>query len=252
MGFKTDLGRSREVNEDNILVDTELGLFIVADGMGGHEAGEVASSIAVEEIANYIRDQLGCGKETSVVVEEAIIKANGEIIRNALPLVDEGEMGTTVVLALIAGEQVLVAHVGDSRAYLIANGFMKQLTHDHTFVADWVREGRITVDEARNHASRHGLYSVLGIDDEIEYESVQWPWNQGSSLLLCSDGLTDMLTDDQIMDVVNRTEDPQEACNLLVEEANVRGGADNISVIIVSHTQAYPAQLRQEEPRRGG
>ncbi len=240
VGFKTDVGRSRALNEDNILVDAELGLFIVADGMGGHDAGELASSIAVVEIANHIRSRIGAEKETGGIVEEAIIKANTEIIRSAPIRVDEAEMGTTVVLALIRGSRVLISHMGDSRAYMIANGAMTQLTNDHTFVADWLREGSITVDEARTHESRHGLYAALGVDDEIEVETVEWPWDAHSCLLLCSDGLTDMLPDDRIAAIVNGSNEPQQACDLLVREANERGGTDNISVIIVTQTPVHP------------
>jgi PPM family protein phosphatase len=240
VGFKTDLGLCRTVNEDNLLIDRELGLFIVADGMGGHQDGELASSIAVVEITNNIRDQIGRGKETREVVEEAIINANAEIIRSTRRQVDEAEMGTTVVLALIRGNRVFVAHVGDSRAYVITNGAMKQLTHDHTFVADWLREGSITIEEARTHEARHGLYAALGVEDRIEPDAAEWPWDNCSCLLLCSDGLTDMLPDAQIMGIVNRSDNPQEACDLLVEAANEMGGSDNISVIIVRQTDKRP------------
>jgi len=233
IGFKTDLGRIRDVNEDNLLVDAELGLFIVADGLGGHEAGELASSIAVVEIANRIRSQIGQGNDARGVVEEAILNAHEEIVKSGSDHSDTLEMGTTVVLALVRGDRVLISHVGDSRAYMIANSVMRQLTHDHTFVEDWLRTGRITVEEARNHRSRHGIYSALGIDDEIETETTEWPWDSGSSLLLCSDGLTDMVADDRIEAIINGSEDPQQACNRLVEEANEMGGADNITVIVV-------------------
>jgi len=233
IGFRTDLGRIRDVNEDNLLVDSELGLFIVADGLGGHEAGELASSIAVVEIANHIRRQIGQGNEARAAVEEAIVKAHEEILKSGSDHSDTLEMGTTVVLALVKGDRVLISHVGDSRAYMIANSVIKQLTHDHTFVEDWLRTGRITVEEARNHRSRHGIYSALGIDDEIETETTEWPWESGSSLLLCSDGLTDMVADDRIEAIINGWEDPQQACDRLVEEANEMGGADNISVIVV-------------------
>jgi protein phosphatase len=240
VGFKTDLGRSRVLNEDNLLVDMELGLFVVADGLGGHEAGELASSIAVVEIANHIRNQIGKGKENKVVIEEAIIKANAEIRKSGPDKVELAEMGTTVVLALLRGNGALISHVGDSRAYMFSNGAMKQLTHDHTFVADWLREGRITVEEARTHESRHGLYAALGVEDGIEPETAEWPWDPDSCLLLCSDGLTDMLTDDGITAIVNRSDSPQQACDLLVEAANEMGGTDNISVIIVRQTDKHP------------
>jgi serine/threonine protein phosphatase PrpC len=240
VGFKTDLGRSRALNEDNLLVDLELGLFVVADGLGGHDAGELASSIAVAEIASHVREQISQGEETRRVVEQAIIKANAEIRKSGPTGLDEAEMGSTVVLALLRGNRALISHVGDSRAYMITNGAMKQLTHDHTFVADWVRQGSITVEEARTHESRHGLYAALGVEDGIEPETAEWPWDPDSCLLLCSDGLTDMLTDDGIAAIVNGSASPQQACDLLVEAANEMGGTDNISVIIVRQTDKHP------------
>jgi PPM family protein phosphatase len=234
IGFKTDRGLKREKNEDSILVDTELSLFIVADGMGGHEAGEVASSIAVAEIASHIRTHLGKSMVASVVVAEAIVQANGEIMRIGAAPNDGAEMGSTVVLGLIRENRLIISHVGDSRAYLITDCAITQLTHDHSFVADSVREGTITPEEARVHPSRHGLYSALGIDDEVEFEISEWPWDDDSSLLLCSDGLTEILTDDQIAAIVDGAASPQHACDRLVENANEMGGTDNISVIIVS------------------
>jgi PPM family protein phosphatase len=240
VGFKTDLGRNRALNEDNLLVDAELGLFIVADGLGGHGAGELASSIAVMEISNHIRNQIVQGQETNVVIDEAIIKANAEIRKSGLDNIDYAEMGTTVVLALLSGNRALISHVGDSRAYMITNGAMKQLTNDHTFVADWLREGSITVEEARTHDARHGLYAALGVEDGIEPETAEWPWDNCSSLLLCSDGLTEMVPEDQIEAIVNCSDTPQQACDLLVEAANEMGGTDNISVIIVRQADKHP------------
>jgi PPM family protein phosphatase len=233
VGFKSDLGLIREKNEDTILVDPEIGLFIVADGMGGHDGGEFASSIAVHEIAHHIRQRIDHRKEPRVVVGEAIAKANAEIIRRAPIYTNGTEMGTTVVLALVRDNRVLISHAGDSRAYMITEQVMHRLTQDHTFVAEWIREGTITPEEARVHSSRHGLYSALGIDDEIEFETSEWPWENHSDLLLCSDGLTDMLPDDSIEAIVSGAKSPQEACDELVDAANKMGGADNISAIII-------------------
>jgi protein phosphatase len=236
VGFKSDLGLIRENNEDSILVVPELGLFMVADGMGGHEGGEYASSVAVQEIAHHIRQETDRGKEPSAVVGEAIAKANAEIIRRAPIYTNGTEMGTTVVLALVRDNRVLVSHVGDSRAYMITKGGIQRLTHDHTFVAEWVREGTMTPEEARGHSSRHGLYSALGIDDDVEWETSEWPWDKHSCLLLCSDGLTEMLPDESIETIVSEAESPQEACDELVDAANRMGGADNTSVIVIRKT----------------
>jgi PPM family protein phosphatase len=170
IGFKTDPGIIRKHNEDEILVDEGTGLFIVADGMGGHEAGELASSITVVEIADHVRKEVGGGKATKAVLEEAIFHANAEIIGSAPIHIDGSEIGSPVVLALVNPNSVHVAHLGDSRAYMITNGKMKQLTNDHTFVADALRQGWITPVEARTHDARHGLYSALGVDDDMEIQ----------------------------------------------------------------------------------
>jgi PPM family protein phosphatase len=238
VGFKTDRGLYRANNEDNILVDPELGLFIVADGMGGHKAGKLASSIAVVEISRHIRNRIGWSGEASVVIQEAITRANAEILGRSSPLVEEADMGSTVVLALMKENSVHIAHVGDSRAYMISNGDMRQLTNNHTFVADAVREGWITIGEARSHEARHGLYAALGVEDETEIEISEWPWNDDSRLLLCSDGLTEMLIDEEIEGIINGSSNPQEACDLLIEAANAAGGKYNISVIIVSRGES--------------
>jgi PPM family protein phosphatase len=233
VGFKTDVGRFRMVNEDNLLVDQELGLFIVADGMGSHEAGELASSITTVEIANYVRDQIRLGNDPESVIIEAMYKANVEIVRSSVKNTDIGGMGSTVVMALFVGERVFIAHVGDSRAYLIKDEEIEQLTHDHSFVADWVEEGRITIKEARTHPSRHKIYSVLGIDAELDIEIAERPWENSLGLMLCSDGLTDMLDDDEIRLILQLYDDPQVACNHLVNSANEKGGEDNITVILI-------------------
>ena len=233
IGFKTDVGRLRTVNEDNLLADPELGLFIVADGMGSHQAGELASSITTVEIANYVREQICLGNEPESVIIEAIHKANTEIVRSSPKNMDNGEMGSTVVLALFIDERVLIAHVGDSRAYLIADKEIKQLTHDHSFVAEWVREGRITLEEARAHPNRHKIYSVLGIDAVLDIEIAERPWENSFGLMLCSDGLNNMINDDEIKQVLDLCDDPQAACDRLVNIANEKGGEDNITVILI-------------------
>jgi serine/threonine protein phosphatase PrpC len=142
-------------------------------------------------------------------------------------------LGSTVVLALFEEGRVFIAHVGDSRAYLIKDDVIEQLTHDHSFVAEWVREGRITVEEARTHPNRHKIYSVLGIDAELDIEIGERPWKNSLGLMLCSDGLTNMLDDDEIKHVIDLCHDPQAACDRLVDIANEKGGEDNITVILV-------------------
>lgn len=232
-GFKTDPGATRLNNEDTVYVNEGLGLFVVADGMGGHNAGEVASYQAVEAIVSSIQAGLDSGRSTAAVVRQAVVDANREVFRNSLTDPWWNEMGTTVVLALFRGDRVLVSHVGNSRAYLIKNGTIQQLTEDHTFVAEWVKEGSITSQEARTHKARHGLTMALGVEDEVEPDTDEWPWDGSGYLLLCSDGLTEALEDIEILEIVTRATAPAEACETLVERAKARGSRDNISVIIV-------------------
>jgi len=234
IGFKTDKGKAKDVNEDSLLVERDLGLFIVADGMGGHKAGSLASSIAVEEISAHVRDALDKAGDIRSIVEQSVLKAHTAILRSSRADPDwRSDMGTTVVVAFISEGEVVISHVGDSRAYKIKNGTIKPLTHDHTFVADWVLEGVITEAEARTHKARHGLWMALGVDDDVEPETTLWPWNEDWRLLLCSDGLNSMLEDEEILGIVKSAENPQEACEVLVERANERGGKDNISIIII-------------------
>jgi serine/threonine protein phosphatase PrpC len=233
IGSKTAPGRTRWINQDCFHVDEGLGLFIVADGMGGHNAGEVASSIAVQEIVKTIEDRLASGTEAARTIRESLIAAHRTILENSREKPEWDNMGTTVVLALFHQDRVFISHVGDSRAYAIKNGTIAPLTEDHSFVAEWVKQGFITPAEARTHGARHGLTMALGVDDLIETGVTDVPRDQVECLLLCSDGLTDMLNDAEILETVRETEDPQAACDLLVLRADERGSRDDITVILV-------------------
>ncbi|MGB6067090.1 MAG: Stp1/IreP family PP2C-type Ser/Thr phosphatase [Desulfomonilaceae bacterium] len=233
VGWLTDTGQQREINEDSLYVDEALGLFIVADGMGGHNAGEVASRIAVEVSAKSVREGLEAGVEADPVVREAIAEANRSIFENALNNPAWEEMGTTLLIALATYGRVIIGHVGDSRAYFILKGEIKQLTDDDTFVFEWMKEGLITKEQARSHRARHGLTEALGVADEVESDVMVRAWEKGACLLLCTDGLTDMLEDEEILAIVGSAPEPQQACNDLVAAANRRGGEDNITVILV-------------------
>jgi serine/threonine protein phosphatase PrpC len=233
VGFKTTNGHIRPTNQDSLHADEGLGLFIVADGMGGHNAGEVASSIAVQEIVKTIRDRLACGAEATPTISDSIREAHHAIFQNSQKKPEWYNMGTTVVLALFHLDRVLISHVGDSRAYAIKDGTIKPLTEDHSFVAEWVKQGIITPEEARTHRARHGLTMALGVDDVIETVVTDLPREQIECLLLCSDGLTDILDDAEILDTVSNVDDPQTACDLLVQRANEKGGQDDITVILI-------------------
>jgi PPM family protein phosphatase len=233
VGYLTDPGKRRPSNQDSLHIDQDLGLFIVADGMGGHNAGEVASKIAVEVTEQFVRMGLQAGKEAEEVFREALANANRSILEKASGNPAWSDMGTTLLMALATDHKVIIGHVGDSRAYLIRKGKIEQITEDHTFVYEWLKQGLITREEARSHSARHGLTEVLGVNDEVEADVAIWPWEGDLCMLLCSDGLTDMLEDNEILSIIECASEPQVACNNLVTAANGKGGEDNITVILV-------------------
>jgi PPM family protein phosphatase len=229
----SDRGRQRAKNEDSVFVDEVLGLFVVADGMGGHSAGEVASLIAVEQIASHVKDAFVPGEDPVPVMLASIRKANEAILRAASSMPQWESMGTTVVMALFDDQRVFVCHVGDSRAYLVRGGNISPLTKDHTLIEEWVDQGIVPREQARTHGARHGLTRALGMLDDADPETTRVDWTEGEALLLCSDGLTEVLTDPEIMEIIETFTDPTDASRALVRRANEGGGPDNISVIVV-------------------
>jgi serine/threonine protein phosphatase PrpC len=232
---KSDRGRVRKSNEDCLLVDESLGLLIVADGMGGHAGGEVASALAVEAVAAYVRAHL-IGSEpadhTAALLLAAFRTANEAIRIYARRHRQLRHMGTTVVLALCQGDQVHIAHVGDSRAYLLRHGELCQLTEDHSVVAQMIAAGQLTPDEARSHPLRHLITRYLG-GREATADIHGLTWQRGDYLLLCSDGLTTMVEDRHIAELILQSgANIQAACEALVARANANGGEDNVSVVL--------------------
>jgi serine/threonine protein phosphatase PrpC len=227
---RSDVGRVRTNNEDCLLIDERLGLLIVADGMGGHAGGEVASSMAVATITAYIQGQLV--ESTTALLQAAIRTADEAIWMQAQARRELQGMGTTVVLALCQGDQVHLAHVGDSRAYLLHDGGLCQVTEDHSVVARLIKAGQLTPRKARSHPFRHQITRSLGSGEAVaDLNSVTW--QHGSYLLLCSDGLTNMVEDRHIEALILQAGgDVQAACEALVARANANGGQDNISVIL--------------------
>lgn len=233
-GAATDVGMVRTENQDHLLA--QPGLWLVADGMGGHRGGEVASLVASEVVASGVAD-LGSDR-----LDDAVRRANGAVIDRALGDPDLSGMGTTLTaLALVpAGERggadvLVLVNVGDSRTYRLAAGAsaVEQLTADHSLVAEWEREGRITAAQAATHPNRNVITRALGIDDEVEVD--RWELNPapGDRYLLCSDGLTNELLDGEIAAVLRDTADPQVAAEELVTRANAAGGRDNVTVVVV-------------------
>lgn len=233
-GFKTDPGAVRELNEDTCLADPELGLWLVADGMGGHSTGDVASRIARDTIVKHVR----AGSR----LRDAVRSAHQEVLKVAKTREGSVGMGSTVVAALVDGADYELAWVGDSRAYLY-DGELTQLTRDHSHVQDLLDAGAIAVEEARGHPSRHLLTRCLGVtaEDTFEVGTGRGRFLRGQELLLCSDGLTDELSNTEIRDVLALAASPQERADKLVDAAIAGGGRDNISVVLFSAPPDAPS-----------
>ena len=227
-GSRTDVGCVRERNEDSLVVSPPL--FAVADGMGGHAAGDVASETAVETLQKFA--------PTSANVEDlgqAVINANMAVIEESRKAGLEG-MGTTMTAAVIEKSRIAIAHVGDSRAYLLHHGRLQQITRDHSLMADMIEAGRITPEEARHHPNRSIITRALGSDPAMQPDLSELTASPGDRLLLCSDGLYSMVEDEQIQSILARTRDSQRCASALVNAAIAAGGLDNTTVIVVDIT----------------
>jgi protein phosphatase len=235
VGAATDVGRVREVNEDSYLVDEGIGLYAIADGVGGHQAGEVASSTALEALRASIRS----GK----ALRDAIEAANDSVYAKSLTDDDLRGMGTTITAAtLAAGNTLLVGHVGDSRAYMLRDGELRQLTTDHSRVQELVDGGQLTAEEAAVHPMRNIITRAIGMDETVEVDVYPVELQVGDRILFCSDGLTDMLHDDFLGTELRREEDPERAATRLVDAANRAGGVDNITVLVLGVTADDPVR----------
>ncbi len=228
----TDVGRQRTHNEDNFLIDKKLRLFLVADGMGGHAAGEVASGIAVQLLGDTFS-----GDRSAAGLADAVRAANRAVWERAQQQSDLRGMGTTLTaVALVEddGQEVLaVVNVGDSRAYRLQQGELEQLTEDHSLVEELVRSGRLSAEEAQVHPQKHVLTRVLGVDPDVEVDCFRIIPYAGDRFLLASDGLFNEVDDRTIASVLRRSDDPDAAAAELVELAKGNGGSDNITVVVV-------------------
>lgn len=229
----TDIGRIREHNEDSFsqLSFGEKSLFVVADGMGGHDAGEVASRIAVETVCEEIRKGAKTDTDPQGLIERAVQQANNEVRREGAN--KKSDMGTTLCVTLIADDTAYVANVGDSRAYWIENGSITQITEDHSLVAKLVAAGKLTKEEARGHPRSNLLYRTVGNDEIVKVDIFQVELKKGGSLLLCSDGLWGEVADEEIHKVFAAGSDAKNACARLVRMAIENGGKDNVTAVVV-------------------
>ena len=270
-GHFTDVGLVRELNEDSILslnltqyyesVQTQIGLYIVSDGMGGEAAGEVASRVTVRAIAEWMTDKLisaslrsthdekivestqtgglrlavanGNDMATTEMLRSAVLHANREVMAYAAANPKDRGLGATVTAAMLVGDVLTIAHVGDSRCYLLSGDQLVQVTEDHSLVQRMINTGSLTRTEARVYPYRNVIYRSIGSDEEVEIDVLRRRLTSGDVLMLCSDGLNGMLSDDQIRDILMVNPDPSAAAKELVVAANAAGGEDNTSVIVV-------------------
>jgi protein phosphatase len=235
VGAATDVGRVREGNEDGYLVDEAVGLMAVADGMGGHRAGEVASATALEAL----RAAVNSGRP----VREAVEDANQAVFAKSLTDTSLMGMGTTLTAGtLVAGGTLMLAHVGDSRAYLLHDGELKQVTLDHSHVEELVREGKLTQAEAAVHPMRSVITRSIGVDEDVDVDVYPVELHPGDRVLLCSDGLSGMVHAETIAAELRREDDPNRAAQRLVDAANAAGGEDNITVVVIAVTDEDPVR----------
>ena len=229
----TDVGRARSGNEDSYFCGRTV--LAVADGLGGHQGGEVASAAAVEPLAALDGREFADPAEAADELTAAIREANAAILDRAGGDPGLWGMGTTVTAAALAGERHLqLAHVGDSRAYLLRDGSLEQLTTDHTVVGELVRRGRLTPEQAAIHPERSILTRAVGLDPQVPVDTPDpLELHDGDQVLLCSDGLTEAVDDDRIAELLSAAADGEAACRSLIDAANAAGGPDNITVVLL-------------------
>lgn len=231
---RTDVGIVRAGNEDNYLLIPDEGAYIVADGMGGHAAGEIASEMAVRIVA---RELVGASRDTHAVagdrLREALRTANNLIFQRTVEEQDKRGMGTTVTAMLVNGSKYLIGQVGDSRAYVLRNGNFDQLTKDHSYVQEQVDAGCLTADEARVHPYSNVITRCVGVNEDVWPDIYTGTLHENDLYMLASDGLTGMLEDYEVKEILTRDTDLEQKLGDLISEGNARGGLDNITAILV-------------------
>ena len=241
IGAATDTGMVRNINEDCFTVDLDLGLFVVADGVGGQNAGEVATNMAIEIIKRHIVEHDALNEpyhdefshETNKMLN-GIRMANSAIYESGQQNIEQRGMATTISSVHVNGDVMALAHVGDSRIYRIRGDCLEQLTKDHTLIEEQLKYGIISIEEAKNSAYKNALLKALGAEETIQIDADEDVLLDHDWLLLCTDGLSNMIEEDEITRIIRSSEsNPQRACEKLVEVANRNGGTDNITVVLV-------------------
>lgn len=256
---KTDQGRVRSNNEDNFYFDEKLGLLVVADGMGGHASGETASKLTVNVMRDYFEgnrqvmgDPDASYSEATNKLKSAVSLANQAVFEAAQSSPQLKGMGTTIAAAWLNGNKLSIAHIGDSRVYLMRSGGIEQLTDDHSVVQEQVKRDLITKEEAAKSEMKNILTKALGVSPDTEADLNELTMFDGDILLLCSDGLYNMVSDEAMLDIVSLADNAGAACDALINTANENGGKDNITVILgyIAKKKWYSALLKIVESFR--
>lgn len=237
LGFKSNTGAVREKNENACFVIPSHDVYVVADGVGGSNAGEVASRTVVQGIAEYVRevplDECKTDEEICSYFIDCLATVNDQVYRLGQDHREHRGMATTVVTAYLRGEKAYIMNVGDSRAYLFSDGRLHQLTEDHTYVNELLKSGAITCEEAETHSQRHYITRAIGADIFVKSDFYRVPIKEGDILMLCSDGLYGEVEEQELIEILGKDENMPDTCSMLVEAAIESGGRDNITVVLV-------------------
>jgi PPM family protein phosphatase len=230
----SDVGCVRTSNQDSYHIDPDGRFFIVADGMGGHAGGEEASRITTESIGAYLDLEWGKNLSPQELLQQAVSKANQEILHDQSVHPVRGDSGTTVVVVMFIDQQPWFCHIGDSRLYRLRGPRLEQVSDDHTWIARAIQTGAVSSDEARSHPWRHMLLQCLGREDIKEVTAQKIDFQPGDRLLLCSDGLTEELTDERIASQLKGNRSCHKAAEALIKAAKSHGGRDNVTVVVIA------------------
>lgn len=238
---KSDIGRVRTTNQDAYHIgklSSDMAWSVVCDGMGGANGGNVASLVAVGAIsANMERNYNPTKPDSSIhsLITTAVINANALVYQKSKQTPDLSGMGTTVVLTVIKNDMAYIAHVGDSRAYHIGKGMIRQITKDHTMVQYLIETGELTPEEAKDHPKKHLITRAVGVEESVSVDYNETELKKGDKVLICSDGLSNLVTEEEILSVVNKNNAVSDAVDILINLANERGGNDNVTIVIMEN-----------------
>lgn len=229
---RTDIGRVRDLNEDYVLSlkGSKYWLLLVADGMGGHNAGEIASKIAATTVRNFVYENFNLYEDKEELIRDAIVLSNSEVYNESVKLSEFKGMGTTVTCCLISEQKLFIGHVGDSRAYIVDRDNINKVTQDHSYVQELINNGSITENEAFNHPRRNLITRAIGTEKHVVVDTLTLDFNKNDIILLCTDGLTTYVNNNELYEMLVSYD--ENTIDELIDLAKERGGRDNISVII--------------------